>query len=276
MKIKFSIIVLLCLFTSSLLFSQSNLKDSLRHEVIYKYSYQENDKDTTSLKTEDMILKISKDFSYYVSLNSMRIREMSEAFEKTKKMPTNLNSISRAKIHHTILKNYVKNEMTFSNMFGMNYFSYSKKIDSFKWVLNDEKKDIIGYSCQKATTSFAGRDYTAWYAVDIPISDGPYKFSGLPGLIFLIYDTKKQYSFEIISIKNTNAFFDTKDPIYSNIVTSYDEYKTIENKFIKKPSSMMNTSGIQLPKELLDKADRRAKEKLKYENNPLELNEDDK
>tara|TARA_R110000822_G_scaffold62377_6_gene153853 strand:+ start:1235 stop:2008 length:774 start_codon:yes stop_codon:yes gene_type:complete len=257
------------------LYSQSDLKDTLRYEIIYKYSYQENDTDTTNIKMEDMILKISKDFSYYISLNSMRIREVSEAFEKTKKMPSNLNSITSPKIYHTILKNYVKNEMTFSNMFGMSYFSYSKKIDSLKWTLNDEKKDIIGYSCQKATTSFAGRNYTAWFAVDIPISDGPYKFNGLPGLIFTIYDTKKQYSFEITSIKNTNAFFDTKDPIYSNYVITYDEYKTIENKFIKKPSSMMNTGGIQLPKELLDKADRRAKEKLKYQNNPMELKNDE-
>ena len=275
MKIKFLIILLLGLFCSSLLYSQSDLKDTLRYEIIYKYSYQENDTDTTNIKMEDMILKISKDFSYYISLNSMRIREVSEAFEKTKKMPSNLNSITSPKIYHTILKNYVKNEMTFSNMFGMSYFSYSKKIDSLKWTLNDEKKDIIGYSCQKATTSFAGRNYTAWFAVDIPISDGPYKFNGLPGLIFTIYDTKKQYSFEITSIKNTNAFFDTKDPIYSNYVITYDEYKTIENKFIKKPSSMMNTGGIQLPKELLDKADRRAKEKLKYQNNPMELKNDE-
>lgn len=274
MKLKFSILIFLTLINSLFSYSQTNLKDTLRYEITYKYSYQENDTDTTNIKTEDMILKISKDFSYYISLNSMKIREMSEAFTKTKRMPSNMNSIARAKIHHTILKNYITNEMTFSNMFGMNYFSYTKKIDSLKWILNDEKKDILGYSCQKATTSFAGRDYTAWYAVDIPISDGPYKFNGLPGLIFSIYDTKKQYSFEVISIKNANTFFDTKDPIYSSIVTTYDEYKTIENKFKNKPSSMMNTGGIQLPKELLDKADRRAKEKLEYENNPLELKQD--
>lgn len=274
MKLKIPFLVLLAILSCSLIYSQNNLKDSLRYEIIYKYSYQENDIDTTNIKKEDMILKISKDFSYYISLNSMKIREMSEAYKKNKKMPSNMNSIARPKIHHTILKNYVKNEMIFSNMFGMNYFSYSKKIDSLKWTLFDEKKEILGYSCQKATTSFAGRDYIAWFAVDIPISDGPYKFNGLPGLIFSIYDNKKQYSFEIMSIKNTNAFFDTKDPIYSNIVTSYDEYKSIEKKFKNKPSSMMNTGGIQLPKELLDKADRRAKERLKYENNPMELKDD--
>lgn len=276
MKLKFLNLTFLGLIISLYSYSQTNLKDTLRYEITYKYSYQENDIDTTNVKTEDMILKISKDFSYYISLNSMKIREMSEAYAKTKRMPSNMNSIARAKIHHTILKNYITNEMTFSDMFGMNYFSYSRKIDSLKWILFDEKKEILGYSCQKATTTFAGRDYIAWFAVDIPISDGPYKFNGLPGLIFSIYDSRKQYSFEITSIKNTDTFFNTKDPIYSSIVVSYDEYKTIKNKFRKKPSSMMNTGGIQLPKELLDKADRRAKEKMEYKNNPLELEQDDK
>lgn len=274
MKLKFSITVFLYLIYSSLLYSQNNLKGTLRHEAIYKYSYQENDLDTANVKTENMILKISKDFSYYFSLSSMKIRESREVFKKTGKI-SNRNSIQWPNIHYTILKNYAKNEMIFSNKFGLKYFSYAKKMDSFKWTLHDEKKEILGYSCKKATTSFAGRDYIAWYAIDIPISDGPYKFNGLPGLIFSIYDTKKQYSFEISSFKNTTAFFDTKDPIYPNINVTYEEYKSIENKFRKKPSLMINNGAIQFPKELLNKADRKAKEKLKYENNPIELKEDD-
>ena len=51
------------------------------------------------------------------------------------------------------------------------------------WTLTDEHKDVLGYSCQKATARFRGRDYTAWVATDIPISNGPWLLGGAPGLI---------------------------------------------------------------------------------------------
>ena len=38
-----------------------------------------------------------------------------------------------------------------------------------------------------------GRTYTAWYAHDIPIGDGPWKFHGLPGLILKVNDKAKDY-----------------------------------------------------------------------------------
>src|SRR5699024_4535077 len=52
-----------------------------------------------------------------------------------------------------------------------------------EWQVKDSTKTIKDYPVQKATTHFAGRDYVAWFTLDVPIPDGPYLFSGLPGLI---------------------------------------------------------------------------------------------
>lgn len=273
MKLKLFIIIILSLFISSSIYSQSSLKDSLKYEIIYKYTYQKNKTDTTNIKSEEMILKIAENFSYYISHNNMKRREISYTSKNTNTIPLNIRSIPRPKIKYTILKNYQKNEIIFSDRFGTDFFSYTKKIDSFKWVLHNNQKVILGYSCKKATTSFAGRDYIAWYSIDIPIADGPYKFNGLPGLIFSIYDTEKHYSFNISSIKNIKKKFDTKEPIYKNIPITYNEFITLEKKYKEKPSSIINSGRITFPKELLDKADKRAKERLKYENNPIELKE---
>ncbi|MGY0407967.1 MAG: GLPGLI family protein, partial [Polaribacter sp.] len=49
--------------------------------------------------------------------------------------------------------------------------------------------------CKLATSICKGRFYEAWFTEDVPIVDGPYKFTGLPGLIVNIYDTKKEYNF---------------------------------------------------------------------------------
>lgn len=54
------------------------------------------------------------------------------------------------------------------------------------WKLIDDVKIISGVKCKGATLSFRGRKYTAYYNENIPVNVGPYKFRGLPGMIFLL------------------------------------------------------------------------------------------
>lgn len=55
---------------------------------------------------------------------------------------------------------------------------------SFQWNLEmDSTKTIAVYECHLATTFFRGRTWKAWFADDIPLSLGPWKLAGLPGLI---------------------------------------------------------------------------------------------
>lgn len=63
------------------------------------------------------------------------------------------------------------------------------------------KSDVL-YTCVKATAKFRGRTYEAWFASDIPIFNGPWKFGGLPGLILSLTDSKNEYHFECIGIEN--------------------------------------------------------------------------
>ena len=76
------------------------------------------------------------------------------------------------------------------------YLSYSEET-KISWKIENEKKKIGEYEAQKATTEFGGRKWTAWFTESIPFPDGPYKFSGLPGLIVKIEDAEKNYSWEL-------------------------------------------------------------------------------
>lgn len=76
-------------------------------------------------------------------------------------------------------------------------------IPTQSWTIRNEKLTINGYVCQKATCRFRGRSYTAWFTQDIPISNGPWKFGGLPGLILKVYDNKRLYTFECVKIEQT-------------------------------------------------------------------------
>lgn len=65
------------------------------------------------------------------------------------------------------------------------------------WKIDKKStKKINDYTCYKATTSFRGRNYVAYYTEDIPLPYGPFKFKGLPGLILEIQnleDDNKHY-----------------------------------------------------------------------------------
>ncbi len=82
---------------------------------------------------------------------------------------------------------------------------YSEEKNLFKWEMTDEKKDIIGFVCTKATCEFRGRNWTVWFTTELPVSDGPWKFNGLPGLILKAEDDKGHYSFVCIGINNTKS-----------------------------------------------------------------------
>jgi len=71
-----------------------------------------------------------------------------------------------------------------------------------KWNLSKEQQTILGHRCQKALCRFRGCDFVAWFATDIPIKGGPWKFGGLPGCILKVYDTQKIYVWEAVAIEH--------------------------------------------------------------------------
>lgn len=83
-------------------------------------------------------------------------------------------------------------------------FLVEENIPSLKWKIHDEEKMLDKYLLKKATLHFRGRHYIAWYAEEYPLPFGPWKFSGLPGLIMEVYDTTKRYHWQINSINQTN------------------------------------------------------------------------
>jgi GLPGLI family protein len=70
------------------------------------------------------------------------------------------------------------------------YILVAEKNQKINWILSNEEKIIKGYNCKQATCFYRGRNYTAWFAPEIPIPEGPYKFKGLPGLILEIEDDR--------------------------------------------------------------------------------------
>ena len=90
----------------------------------------------------------------------------------------------------------------FSDRLITSRFYYKEPAPDFQWSLKQDTCSILGYPCQKAVCQYGGRVWTAWFTTHIPISDGPYKFSGLPGLILRISDEDQFFIFELSGMED--------------------------------------------------------------------------
>lgn len=75
------------------------------------------------------------------------------------------------------------------------------------WKLYPETKIILGIKCQLAITYAYGRRWIAYFSKDYPNHIGPYKFSGLPGLILDLQDDAGDYKFVATKIEKNNKRF---------------------------------------------------------------------
>jgi GLPGLI family protein len=105
------------------------------------------------------------------------------------------------------------NEKRFSNQTEIQgkRFLVKDKLPEHKWEMSTETKNIGTYTCYKATYSkevenknvtFKNGEsveeikketilITAWYTTQVPVSNGPDNYQGLPGLILEVNDGKK-------------------------------------------------------------------------------------
>jgi GLPGLI family protein len=114
--------------------------------------------------------------------------------------------------------------------YSINYLWIEESIPTLQWILTLETKKIGTLLCNKATTTFRGRNYTAWYSTEIKNSLGPWKLQGLPGMILEAYDEKREVSFLLKKITipfNIPIVFDSTN---LETITRVEEKKIIKEE----------------------------------------------
>ncbi|GHT11097.1 hypothetical protein FACS189426_12480 [Bacteroidia bacterium] len=117
---------------------------------------------------------------------------------------------------------------------------YSEPLPVQNWKMGADTLTVAGYLCQQATCQFRGREYTIWFATDIPINNGPWKFGGLPGLILKAYDRNKQYVFECVGIENRKE----KYPIQMH--QAFKQYKKTDRQKLWKAKKNIQENYLEL------------------------------
>ena len=219
------LLILLMLFMMSvrtIMAQEYSLIDTVRQIMYYDYHFNVTAGECESIRLQQMQLEIGDKCSRFCSSNvayrdSLLILYQhlptNEAFGKILPMVMGITTHKYASYH--LLKNYPNDrEISVFNCFSKINYQSEEKID-FNWQIHPERDTIIiDLRCLMATTSYGGRDYVAWFAPDVPISDGPYKFCGLPGIIVRIADTENEHIFEL-----QGAHYDVNQPMYKDKLT---------------------------------------------------------
>lgn len=101
-----------------------------------------------------------------------------------------------------IYKNFETNSLIIRDINERNPILIEESQMPFQnWTLIDSSKKIGKFNCQKATTVFRGRIYEAWYTLEVPIANGPWKLHGLPGLILESQTRDKFFTCTFVSIE---------------------------------------------------------------------------
>jgi len=180
--------------------AQNNDSKETANRFFYELTFKPK-KDSAKLEKVLTALDIVKDRSVYrdytvIGQDSI-IKVQIEAMQKSGVFKDLSKSIRMPKFSEKIVKHYPDMKVQYIERIASGFtpmsIAYNENI-KFDWKISNEKEKIGPYNTQKATADFGGRKWTAWFTTDLPFQDGPYKFSGLPGLIVKIEDDGKNYS----------------------------------------------------------------------------------
>jgi GLPGLI family protein len=237
----------LILFGATMLSAQTN-------RFIYEYKYIPNIKEKDTVRKDLMALDITDKGSVYQSMSKMERDsimnvKMELIMKNIQRGSTNLDfsdgKFNRGTVNYTVVKEYPQYAVFLNERISSNQYKISSNKKQ-EWKISPDKQKIGNYTAQKATTSFGGREWIAWFTTELPFPDGPYKFHGLPGLIIKLEDTTGSHIMTMIANKKIESPKQEKQEkqvgnmqfsLHSKeIPVNEEQFKKAWNNYIKDPS----------------------------------------
>lgn len=263
----FIVVVVMLLYCTG---KAQKLKNEFEYKVTYDLSYKLDSTDLGSEKSEYMILFLGSDVSVY----SSRAKTMSRSIV-TNGFSGHTSKSALTKFHSIIVKDSKKEKIYYTlQVPGIpeDHFYYIQDLDLMQWEIGSETKQIEGYHTQKATTNFAGRTYVAWFTPEIPISEGPYKFNGLPGLILEISDTENHYTFNFKGLEKLSKKLPFGLDLNKLVATDKEDLEELWHRYRLDPFTYNNNPNVTMDPQTHKKYKEAFAQMLEEENNPIELN----
>jgi GLPGLI family protein len=187
--------------------------DSALLKVFYEFNFATDSLSPSNKKKDVLVLEIGKYSSKCYSYKKFQTDSaMISDLERSKALGNisiDARKYDMGGMSQQFYKNYSKNTITVTDRILRTTYLYIDSLNLFQWQIMTDTTTILNYSCQKATCTFRGRNYIAWFTPQIPLNEGPLKFGELPGLILRLKDSKDNFEFNCISLENLRK----KEPI---------------------------------------------------------------
>lgn len=256
------------------------------NRFVYQVTMKPDASNKADVKTENAYLDISAEKSMFYSENRIKRDSVMKAnFQSSGARGFNRDQMEslRSNINYSIEKDKKNQKILYKDRLGRDIYSYEED-RPLDWKILSETTKIGEYKVQKAETDFGGRKWTAWFTTDLPYQDGPYKFTGLPGLVVKVEDSEGDYSFDLMKNYKISDF--PEMTTFGNIIkVKRSDYVKQQEKFKADPMSFVNSQrgggisapmrmgggGNQNPADMRKRMEERVKEELKKNSNPIEL-----
>jgi len=218
-----------------------SITSAQNYRFVYEYKMKPDLSKKDSVVTDYMNLDTDGKKSYFY--NAVKY-ERDSAYAASKSYKDLLTAKSYDQnLSYMVEKDYREKTMNFYDKFKTVSLRIAET-EMPKWNIEKDDAEINGIHCQKATSVYKGRTWEAWFSKDYAVSDGPYKFTGLPGLVVKIRDLEDQHVFNLIQIKKINSVFPFL-PKSPKKVTFAEYKKAMANFFF----TIQDIEGINVNKQ---------------------------
>lgn len=209
--------------------------DSLIYLVKYDFKWQKDSTNPASVFTDIMDVEIRNNTAtYYSYFKQIGVKNGEEDMANNKPLEYAMQNGDRYFANHEseiIINYYPQKKLKVMDRISVNAYYYWDTLTEPDWEIRGDTATILNQLCQKATTHFKGRNYSAWFTNTIPYSLGPWQFTGLPGLILRVNDDKSQFVFECTQL----AYKPATKPVFKEYPNDIkiSKYKLRELKRLK-------------------------------------------
>lgn len=222
-----SLQLILLVLSPSFLSAQTTANKTL---VVYQYHVPNNGKMSDELYS---YLIVDNESSFFVSKRDDFPRPENKISQEGGNV--SLSVFESDEIGDYVYRSFKNDSLVFREV-GSKFMSpiiVTDKWEKIDWKITDETKSIGNYNCTKAIAKFRGRSYSAWFTIDIPISSGPWKLGGLPGLILEVYDSSKEFYalVEKLDFDIDSNLHDIKFTNNLEVKMNYEEYKEYRKNY---------------------------------------------
>ncbi len=204
--------------------------DTTRFVVSYRMFYQQRPENEQPM--EDLLLlqvgrNVTKCYSYKTWQTDSLVR-----VTPPEQVMANLGSFHSG-VRNELFCDQAADRLTHTDQIGMDHLLYTEPLPDCGWELADGERTILGYACRRARCTFRGRSYEAWYAPEIAVSGGPWKFGGLPGLILAVKDDAGVLDLEATGVEQRVEPIRMTDRNY--LKTNRKKYLDLKKKVMTDP-----------------------------------------